>query len=317
MDILTKTSSDMVSVVIPTFAMGSFIADTLASVGAQTHLSWEVIVVDDAGPQDGTRAAVEAFAANHPDHRVEYIRHERNCGVSEARLSGINAARGELIALLDADDQCLPRRLQDQVAVFDRYPNVVLSHGPVEAVGDNSSAAKEAEECFTLEADGQPYDLRSRPYALLSNHICTSTVMIRRYAIGEDCFTRNMVFQFEDWYMWLVLARRGAYCGSPGQLTRYRLHPQSFSSGLAADSRRHALARLELLAALLAVRDDFRWSLRVARNLLECLLFVSSSRTGAGRTGRARSRMAQLYYLTLGCGSSLLGRLSGVARRAS
>jgi glycosyltransferase involved in cell wall biosynthesis len=314
---MSSASQYLVSVIIPAYKMGEFIGEALDSVGAQTYPHWEVLVVDDAGPEDGTRAAVEAFAGKHPDHRVEYIRHERNCGVSEARLSGINAARGELVALLDADDQCLPRRLQDQIAVFDRYPNVVLSHGPVEAVGDNSSAAKEAEECFALEADEQPYDLRSRSYALVSNHICTSTVMFRRAAVGDDCFTRNMVFQFEDWYMWLVLARRGAYCGAPGQLTRYRLHPQSFSSGLAADSRRHALARLELLAALLAVRDDFRWSLRVARNLLECLLFVSSSRTGAGRTGSARRRMAQLYYLMLGCGACLLGRLSGVARRAS
>jgi glycosyltransferase involved in cell wall biosynthesis len=79
------TVVSLVSVIIPAYKMGQFIGEALDSVGAQTYPYWEVIVVDDAGPEDGTRAAVKAFAAKHPEHRIDYIRHETNQGVSAVR----------------------------------------------------------------------------------------------------------------------------------------------------------------------------------------------------------------------------------------
>jgi teichuronic acid biosynthesis glycosyltransferase TuaG len=113
----------LVSVIIPSFKMGHFINEALASVGAQTYPHWEVIVVDDAGPEDGTRSAVEAFSAKYPDHRLEYIRHETNQGVSAARNTAMASAQGDLLAFLDPDDEWRPQYLKRMVAVLERERN--------------------------------------------------------------------------------------------------------------------------------------------------------------------------------------------------
>ena len=74
--------------------MGRFIGDALNSVSKQTYDNWEVIVVDDCGPEDGTREVVDSFAEMHGQHRIEYITHAKNLGVSAARNSGIDVAKG-------------------------------------------------------------------------------------------------------------------------------------------------------------------------------------------------------------------------------
>ena len=95
-----KHSKALVSVIMPAYKMGQFIGEALDSVGARTYPHWEVIVLDDAGPEDGMRAAVEAFAAKHADRRVEYIRHETNQDVSAARNTAMSAAEGSVLAFL-------------------------------------------------------------------------------------------------------------------------------------------------------------------------------------------------------------------------
>ena len=95
---IEETKKPLVSVIIPCYKTGRFIGEALESVGKQSYLNWEVLAVDDCGPEDGTREAVKAFAANHPDQRVEYIRHDCNRGVSAARNTGIRAARGSVVA---------------------------------------------------------------------------------------------------------------------------------------------------------------------------------------------------------------------------
>ena len=71
----------LVSIIIPSYKMGRYIGEALESVGKQTYENWEVIAVDDCGPEDGTKEIIESFAACHPQHRIEFIRHQKNGGV--------------------------------------------------------------------------------------------------------------------------------------------------------------------------------------------------------------------------------------------
>ncbi|MBE2179494.1 MAG: glycosyltransferase, partial [Chthoniobacterales bacterium] len=73
---------------------------------------WEVILVDDCGPEDGTREAVESLAREHPSRRIEYIRNEQNVGCSHTRNIAMAGARGEFLAFLDPDDYWGPRQLE-------------------------------------------------------------------------------------------------------------------------------------------------------------------------------------------------------------
>ncbi len=105
----------LVSVIIPGYNTGTFIAETLEGVLGQTYGHREIIVVDD-GSTDDTEKRIKPYLG-----RIRYIRHE-NAGAAEARNAGLHAARGDYIAFLDADDLWLPEKLQIQLQVAARHP---------------------------------------------------------------------------------------------------------------------------------------------------------------------------------------------------
>src|SRR5262249_23987144 len=98
-----------VSVLIAAYNAAECIPRALASVQAQTHDDWEAIVVDDAST-DGTVSVVAALARSEP--RIRLLRRERNGGPSAARNAALDAATGEWVAVLDADDAWRPERLE-------------------------------------------------------------------------------------------------------------------------------------------------------------------------------------------------------------
>ena len=102
----------LISVVMPCYKMGQFIGEALESVGKQTYTNWEVIAVDDCGPEDGTREMVEKFAKCYPRQRVEFIRHSENRRLGATRNTAVEAALGELVAFLDPDDIWFPKHLE-------------------------------------------------------------------------------------------------------------------------------------------------------------------------------------------------------------
>jgi glycosyltransferase involved in cell wall biosynthesis len=90
------TPGPLVSVVVPVFNGERFLAETLASVCAQTYAPFELVVVDD-GSTDGSAAVLRSF----PQARCVS---QPNRGVAAARNTGVEAARGELLAFIDQDD---------------------------------------------------------------------------------------------------------------------------------------------------------------------------------------------------------------------
>ena len=106
-----------------------FLAEAIASVLAQDHESWELLLVDD-GSTDGSAAIARAFVERHPD-RVRYLQHAggANLGMSAARNLGLAHARGRYVGFLDADDAWLPEKLTEQVAILDGRPDVGMVYG--------------------------------------------------------------------------------------------------------------------------------------------------------------------------------------------
>ena len=90
-----------ISVIVPVYQAESFLHRCLDSVARQTFSDWELILVDD-GCTDGSPALCDRFAAK--DSRVRVFHRKKNQGVSEARNLGLNEAKGDYIAFLDADD---------------------------------------------------------------------------------------------------------------------------------------------------------------------------------------------------------------------
>ena len=114
---MNPISVPLVSVVIPTYNSAEFLVQALDSVFKQTYPNYEIVVIDD-GSTDNTPQVVEPWRS-----RINYI-YQNNQGVAAARNKGIEAATGEFIAFLDADDLFLPYKLQQQIGVFEAQPEV-------------------------------------------------------------------------------------------------------------------------------------------------------------------------------------------------
>lgn len=110
----------MISIVIPLYNKAALVRRTLDSVFAQTYQDFEIVIVDD-GSTDGSAHVVASIA----DARIRLIS-QQNAGVSAARNRGILEARGEYIALLDADDEWHPDYLDTQMSLVEKYPEAAV-----------------------------------------------------------------------------------------------------------------------------------------------------------------------------------------------
>lgn len=136
-------SLPLVSVVIPTFNSAELLPQALNSVFKQTYINYEIVVVDD-GSTDDTKQAIEPYRS-----RINYI-YQQNQGVAAARNRGIEAARGELIAFLDADDLFLPYKLQQQVAILEAQPEVGMVVGGWHLTDERGNVIRDVELWHSL-----------------------------------------------------------------------------------------------------------------------------------------------------------------------
>ena len=118
-----SATTPLVSVVIPVFNGEAHLAETIESVCGQTYRSVQVIVVDD-----GSTDASAAVAASYASSNICLVQ-QPNRGTGAARNAGIEQARGELLAHLDADDVWLPRHLERLVEALANAPNAEIACG--------------------------------------------------------------------------------------------------------------------------------------------------------------------------------------------
>ncbi len=109
----------LVSCIVPTHNDEQYLADSLDSILSQTYRPVEIIVADD-GSTDGTADLLVEY-----EGRVTCVRQERK-GPASARNLGLDVARGDFVAFLDADDVWLEEKLERQIARFEQRPNLDL-----------------------------------------------------------------------------------------------------------------------------------------------------------------------------------------------
>lgn len=226
----TPGKAPLTSVIMPCFGMGNFIGQALESVASQSLQSWEIIAVDDCGPDDGTHETVSKFAEQQIEHRVEWIRHKKNMGVSAARNTAIEAAKGEFIAFLDPDDYWLPGHLEKSIAEFNQAPHATVVTSMVRMV-DNTKESEQEYGPTKFDRDWFPASLALR------NFIQPSATLIKRDAlatVGKFDTTPQMQ-HVEDWDLWIKLAvHKCEFVFRQDADSMYRTHATAATSNEAA-----------------------------------------------------------------------------------
>ncbi len=175
-----------VSVIIPAHNAGQSLGACVRSVFAQTHPSWELIVVDD-GSTDDTGTVARAYSPES----VRYVLQE-NQGAGAARTHGMRLARGDLVAFLDADDLWTSTFLERTVAFLDSHADAIaVSTGFVVRSISGSEEIRPA--CIRSDgATGDPVVIEDFfEFWATYDHIHTSSVVMRRSAIENAGYMRS------------------------------------------------------------------------------------------------------------------------------
>ena len=207
----------VVSVIMPSFNAGRFIAASIESVISQTIKDWEMIVVDDASTDD-TVGIIGRY--ERQDRRIRMVSLKTNRGAAYARNLGLDQARGDMLAFIDSDDIWFPEKTSKQLAVM------------------NASAADISYTGYTRLHDGQQEGSEVVPvpehvsYRTMLRRCLIScpTAMVRRSTCGTVRMPTLRVA--EDHGYWLALLRDGTRTavGLTEPLVKVRLRSNSLSA---------------------------------------------------------------------------------------
>jgi glycosyltransferase involved in cell wall biosynthesis len=123
------------SVIIPAYKR-SYLSEAMQSVLAQTYSSLELIVVNDASPED-----LDSVVAAFDDPRIHYYKNERNCGavhVVDNWNICLSYAKGDYVVCMGDDDRLLPNCLEEYIKLIYKYPGIGLLHGMTEIINEES-----------------------------------------------------------------------------------------------------------------------------------------------------------------------------------
>lgn len=304
----------LVSVIIPTYNRAYCLSRSVDSALRQTWRNLEVILVDD-GSTDGTRELVDRLYSREP--RVRYIRRP-NGGVSAARNTGLNAAQGAYIALLDSDDVWKEWKTELQVRSLEAAPGIGMVWTDMEAVNPAGEIldAKYLKRFYTAygDIDQEMLFRRTVPVAgiwpeapaacagvdlatgdifsemILGNLVHTSTVMLTRERFERVReFREDLRCSGEDYDFHLRTCREGPVgflnvssiqyqVGGADQLTRPAL-----SHWVARNFLNTILPVIERDRARIHLSDE-----RLERLLAESHAWLGEALLNAGEPGAAR-----------------------------
>jgi glycosyltransferase involved in cell wall biosynthesis len=219
-----------VSVIIPAYNQGVYLGKAVQSVLDQTYPDFDIVIVDD-GSTDDTADIARGFK----DQRIRYI-YQENRGLSAARNTGIQNSDGELLTFLDSDDLFFPDKLEVLVAELNHHPEVGFVAGQAVLIDENGNPLGEV---FNTPLPEDPARL------LLWNPLHVCSVMVRRLWIDRVGLFDERFRAYEDWDMWLRLARAGCPMRwTPHPVSMYRFHTHQMTQ----DRERMTTATFAVLA---------------------------------------------------------------------
>jgi glycosyltransferase involved in cell wall biosynthesis len=244
----------LVSFVVPCFKLGHLLAECVTSILAQTHQCLEVLIMDDASPDD-----TPAIARSFTDPRVRYVRNENNIGHLQNYNKGIRLARGKYLWLISADDSLRrPYAVERLVSLLEADPSVSLAFCPGVKVTNGVEGTLFGPASL---AEGTVSGSRFVCSLVNGNFVAAPGALTRR-----ECYERAGLFPLDlpyagDWYLWCSLALQGnvAFCGEP--LVNYRVHELSMThQRFVRDGEARAQDEIEVRWRVMSLAQTLRFA---------------------------------------------------------
>jgi len=226
----------IVTVLMPVYNAGAFVATAIDSVLKQTFVSFELVIIND-GSSDGSDEIIASFR----DERIRVITNERNLGLIATLNKGIQLAHGKFIARMDADDVCLPDRLIKQVAFLEQHVDVAVVASLVDFINTDDEVTGNWSTDQSAVSEQDIARVMTRTNCIAHPSVMMRTEIARKYLYQSDQKGA------EDWDLWLRLLSDGHRIAKISEvLLHYRIHPDSITAG----DKRKELLEIRLLRVL-------------------------------------------------------------------
>jgi glycosyltransferase involved in cell wall biosynthesis len=296
-----------VSIILPAYNRLHYLREAVASVLAQTHCDWELIVADD-----GSDECTLAYLAGLADPRVRLIRLEHTGNPSAVRNAALRMARGPYVAFLDSDDLWVPRKLQVQLTALRARPDRRWSYSALVRIDS-------AGEVMAGDTRRRwiPYEGRILEQLLtLEAGVATPTVLAERALLEQAGLFDEQQLYFEEYDLWLRLNLLSEVAVVAEPLACVRSHCEHYTSDRVRvyEARDRWLDKVEPVAAGASLRRVLRTerAKNVANlasayarcgqrwNAFATLLRGSGYLAGASRTWRQAAAAAGRALLPIG-----------------
>jgi len=209
----------LVSVIMPSYNQEKYLAEAINSVLNQTVQDFELIIVDDYS-KDNSQAIIEAYRAK--DRRVKPIFHSENKGIPKTYNDGIKNAQGKFVAFLDSDDIWIETKLEKQLTVLDKNPDLVVwSEG--EIIDQNGTSTGKT---FTQFENGGGRKKSGDIFEELlcdDNFVFDSSIIIKKKNLPKRGFDETLTY-LNDYRLIVDLAREHEFHFFKEPLAKYRVH---------------------------------------------------------------------------------------------
>jgi glycosyltransferase involved in cell wall biosynthesis len=224
----------LVSIVMPVYNGRKFLDLAVKSVIEQTYSHWELVIIDD-GSTDESFLCINKWAASDRRIKVYYHKGHANCGVSATRNLGIQHAQGAYVALLDCDDEWHPSKLEKQVCLLQKNPDVILIYSKAISVDEDGIELSKSRHQFDFPhfcGTALPETKDSIVVGMMNDSIwmpALTVVMNIQSVRKAGCFDETLKFQVEDHLLFTLMVASGPVYFMDEVLASYRVHKDSYT----------------------------------------------------------------------------------------
>lgn len=280
----------IVSIIIPIYNVEAYLEDCLRSVATQSLTEGiECVLVDDCGTDNSVKIAERFIDGYKGDVDFRILHHERNRGLSAARNTGIQAAKGEYVYFLDSDDAITPDCMAGFMDIIDKHPGIDLIQGLISQ--DSPYMNQFAKKKWPDFTDDQKYIKK----ALLDYDelpVCAANKMVRRsLIIDNDIFFKEGIIHEDNYWSFFLAKHVRSLAVYPEKCYLYTVNPESITKTI--NKEKEANSFRVIVEDFSANIDSF---LRGAQKTLIWYLLLQAIGSGYYNNEEGKRHLFQCFY---------------------